>query len=225
MNTENVLKVYRRADAIDRSEGLLAYSRYNAMLSEMADAYGTSTDCACAVFAALSPVNDYIGNLRSTVSVFECKKQGRSPQEIVATTFTKNRIKAWRLANGEEPLSVLSGRKVLNFYHNLRNPLDPVPVTIDRHALSITRGNRDDNGRGMTDATYDLIAATYRTAAEVLGVLANQLQATTWFAWKRINNVLYDPQLDLFQNGNQWRAQIAFRDIKPFPFNLNKNTK
>lgn len=68
---ENLEKMFRQADAIDRAEGLLAYQRYYEVMKSIAEKYNFPVDRVIAVFVSTSPNNDYFGNLRSTVSVLD----------------------------------------------------------------------------------------------------------------------------------------------------------
>ncbi len=65
---------------------------------------------------------------------------------------------------------------------------------------------------------YDRVADAYREAAYRIGVLPSQLQATTWFTWKRLNRIVYDGQLDLFRVSNQWQSVIRPDEVEEFPW-------
>ena len=69
MSEANIMMVWERADAIDRYEGIMAYQRYNATMQEIGAAFCFSLESVVGAFCALSPNNDYIGNLRSLVTL------------------------------------------------------------------------------------------------------------------------------------------------------------
>jgi hypothetical protein len=68
-NLDNLRRVWDQSDFTDYAEGMLAYSRYNATLTRLAKRYGYPLESVVGAFAALSPNNDYMNNLRSTVSL------------------------------------------------------------------------------------------------------------------------------------------------------------
>ncbi len=69
-----------------------------------------------------------------------------------------------------------NNRKIVNFRRNLSG--DYASVTVDRWAHRVaTRGERSDVPTG---ATYEAIAAAYRTVADMLGETPATVQAVTW---------------------------------------------
>lgn len=69
MAIDNLLRMFSRADAIDRDEGMRAYFRYHSIMCDLSRRYSIELERVVAVFVSLSPNSDYAGNLRSTVSV------------------------------------------------------------------------------------------------------------------------------------------------------------
>lgn len=67
---------------------------------------------------------------------------------------------------------------------------------------------------------YNEIAADYRAVAARAGLLPNQLQAITWFTWKRINRIVYPGrQLNLFNdNSDLWRTFADADKIETYPY-------
>ena len=72
--------------------------------------------------------------------------QGTSTSAIMiggypATGQTKvNNNKALRILNGEHPLEVLGGLKVVPFYKAILNPEGDNPTVVDRHASAVYMG-------------------------------------------------------------------------------------
>jgi hypothetical protein len=215
----NILGVYSLRDQTDASEGLRAYKMYNETMRLFAHAYFTDVYAVSGIFAALSPMNDYKGNLRSLKTVLEAKKAKLldCPDRFTVTTTNPNKRKAIEIAKGSAPIVVFkTANKVRNFYVNISNPNDRYAVTIDRHMIGVWQGFRDKEGR-VPD--YDIVANDFRKAANMVSVLPNQLQACCWFVWKRIHSIVYDPQQDLFQMpDNIWRSITKPDDIEAFPF-------
>lgn len=212
----NIVGVYALADHIDKSEGLTAYEKYHGTMAAFAEAYGKTVEVVAGIFSALSPVNDYWGNLRSMKSVLVGYAEGLPVEKVKCTTSHKNRGKAWDIVTGKlSPLESLGGKKTRNFWMNLVDPKGRHAVTIDRHALSVWMGNRDP--RGDVGTLYDRIADAYREAAQRLGVAPCQVQAVTWFTWKRLNGLVYNGQTDIFHQGNQWRNSVTPDEVRLFP--------
>lgn len=220
MSINNILSVYERSTEYERSHGKIYYrTTHDRILSHIAG-YGThisgyviTAERAIGAFCALSPNNDESGNYRDLVTVIAASHKRMQFEDFSVSTWAPNKLKAWRILRyGESPLKVLGGDKVRSFYRNILNPLDPVPVTIDGHCYNIYRGERRPLvSRRKTQTgevkispavdeglTYKEVARAYRSAAMSLEILPNQLQATVWHTWKRIHNILYNPQIKMF---------------------------
>lgn len=218
MPTDNILRVYEKVDAIDRHEGLLAYPRYHESLKYYAQHYNVLMPNVIGAFSALSPNNDYMGNMRSLVTLLEGMRRGRREEDCTVSTYKACRNRAWRFLHGEDFLTVTKGPKTRAFFQNILNPFDPVPVTIDGHMACISIGKRMTMREVVrTRFKYDVVAQEFRDVAAEVGLLPNQLQAMLWFTWKRINNVIYTPQLDVFTGENHWGTLIDPARVRPFP--------
>lgn len=228
----NVIKVLNLADETDISEGRVSYFRYNEVLRNLAEHYDTPFDRTVAVFAALSPNSDYHGNLRSAASVLAGWKAGIDCDRIRVVTYNHCRDRAFAYLNGTSFLATVTGKKIRSFYLNILNPLDPEPVTIDGHAVNVWTGRRKNLKEVVGGWNYDRVAGDYRAAAKRVGLLPNQIQAITWFTWKRIHNIQYPGrQLDLFRDNSAdlWKTLADPKSIVPFepfaepsPSTLNK---
>jgi hypothetical protein len=95
-----------------------------------------------AVFAALSPNNDYHGNLRDADRLLEAAKNKIGIDDFKVSTYGNNKRKAWSIANGVEPLDVIVFPKTRSFFLNIFDPLDPHPVTVDGHIYNAWHGRR-----------------------------------------------------------------------------------
>lgn len=215
---------YDRADDVDRNEGLLAYARYNLLLRRLSAKYPFPLERVVAAFVSLSPNNDYIGNLRSLVSVMEGAANGVPREQIVISTYNHCRDRAYDYLTGVTHFEQNNtGLKVLNFYHNILTPDDPKWVTIDGHMVAMYRG---DDGLKMKGAIplkseYREIKATMQRMARRRKLIPCQLQATLWFARKRVLNIKYNPQRSLLHDHNDaWRTLWKPEDIKPFNYRL-----
>lgn len=197
---DRIRRTFERSDDVDRAEGAVSYARYQATLARIGARLGYGLPATAAAFCALSPNNDYMGNLRSMVTLMDGHRRGLPLSEITVSTYRSCAARAWRVLDGEDFLSFTKGPKTRNFYQNIVDPSDPYPITIDGHMMSIWVGERLTMKQAvMKRLKYPVLADDYRKVAEELGMVANQLQATLWFTWKRIHDVVYTPQMSLFQ--------------------------
>lgn len=134
--------VFRRADAADLHDGTTSYSRYNRTLSRLAEHYGASLEATVGAFVALSPNNDYMGNLRSTATLLDGYRRGVPYSALTISTYRACGARAWRCLEGEDFLSFTrpESKKTRAFYANILDPSDPRPVTIDGHMLGVYAG-------------------------------------------------------------------------------------
>lgn len=207
----NLEKLWSQADQLDISDGLKAYIRYHDMFFAMAHRYGTTIEVAVGVFSALSPNNDYLNNLRGAATLLHWARHGvTNLNNVNVGTFHHARARAIRLINGEPFFEVSKGLKTRNFYLNIVDPTDPIPVTIDGHMYWAAHG-KDGT---MTEVRlgrpeYREIAGNIRELAKRQGFLPCQMQAILWFTRKRIKQVVYDRQLD-FMSADQGFQKTVF---------------
>jgi hypothetical protein len=214
---DNVRAVLEKADHMDLRDGLLAYPRHNATLSRLAAHYGASVPGTVAAFCALSPNNDYIGNLRSTVTLLRGFRDGLAVEDLTVSTYKACARRAWRCLQGEDFLSFTEGKKTRAFYQNIMDPSDPFPVTIDGHMMSVWCAKRMTMKEAvMRRMPYDEIAEGIRIVAGERGMIPNRLQSILWFTWKRLHNILYRPQMDLFKCDDPWLMDLEPDEIRGF---------
>lgn len=200
MCKRNLELVVEQATEADKAEGMLAWRRYYRLLKSIGDRTGHSASVATGVFAALSPNNDYLGNLRDTVRLLRAHQRGLSAEQVKVSTYHANKHKAWDIACGAHPLAKLRAPKTRSFFLNISNPDDAYPVTVDGHIFNAWAGVRvplvATPSRGRK-AHYDVVAEDVRTLARAHGLLGNQMQAIIWFCWRRTHRIKTDNQLEL----------------------------
>ncbi len=220
MTYANLKAMYGRADDVDRREGALAYPRYNALLGEIARHYDFEMEQTVAAFAALSPNNDYYGNLRSLVSLLAGIRQNKTCDEITVSTYKACRNRAYGYATGTVSFpKTVKGPKIRAFYFNILDPNDKRHVTIDGHMAAAYRANAGTMKENLVKPReYEQIARAVRRLAYRNGLLPNQMQAILWFTRKRLLNVIYDGQYDLFADpDDRWKTVINVAALKPYP--------
>lgn len=213
----NIRQVLSRTDAVDWAEGLRAYASYRETLSRLASHYGYTLNQVAAVFAALSPNNDYIKNLRSTATLLKGHAAGMSVETLTTTSYRACQLRAWRVLDGEDFLAFTKGKKTRNFYTLIVNPDHPTAIVIDGHMVSIQRGQRMTmTAAKLTNFNYEEVAHAYCAVAFSEFIRPSQLQAILWFTWKRINRIVYDGNLNLFDNSDPWSMRWQPEDVKPY---------
>jgi hypothetical protein len=219
----NILRVFRAADPIDLREGLVAYERYNKTMRRISYHFDYGMGQVVGAFCALSPNNEWIGNLRSLVTLIKGHMEGIDPSVLTVSTYNACKLRAWKCLDEVDFLSFTRGPKTRSFFTNICFPDALDPVTIDGHMYSVWLGKRlTMKAVAEQRFNYEQVAGDFRTAAFHLGIRPNQVQAVCWFAWKRINKVLFNPQLGLFAGQDQWGLLQDPGQIKPFP---NKGDK
>lgn len=221
-SSDNVRRALRLADRIDIEEGRVAYFRYREVMEGMARYYSYPLEYVTAAFCALSPNNDYLGNLRSVVTLIRGRERGASVEDCYVSTYNACKRRAWKYLEGADFLALTTGKKTRAFYQNILNPEDPHPVTIDGHAVSAWAGIRLTMKAVATRGFhYETVAQSYREVASepnlfTGALLPNQLQAILWFTWKRLHRVKYNGNLNLFDTSDNWGTLYHAEDIKPF---------
>jgi hypothetical protein len=186
------------------SVGSSAYRNYNRLLQGLADRTSHSLKQSCGVFSALSPNNGYLGNLQDARRLLEAHHRGKTISQFTVHTYGSNKRKAWEIACGTDPESVIIAHKTRNFYFNLLNPEDPNYVTIDGHMWNIWSGTkrplktRDPlRERIPTIKTeeYQQISDDVKTVAQTTSFYPCQVQAILWTVWRRIHGISSDDQI------------------------------
>lgn len=216
----NFYKYYKKSDQTDRIEGTLAYAKYHVLLNKIANTYCYEFKPVVAAFCALSPNNDYYGNLRSLVSVLDGLNRSTPHKDIIVSTYNHCKYRAIMYLNGEKFETSKRGMKILNFYRNLIDPTDSEFVTIDGHMAAMFIGDDKAVMKEMIIGTrkeYKRIAKILSDMANELGLLPNQLQATLWFTRKRILKIKYVPNRDMFADkDDSWRINVCLESLKPY---------
>jgi hypothetical protein len=216
----NLREMFARADDIDRHEGLLSYGRYNRVMRELAEHYGFSIDCVTAAFCALSPNNDYVGNLRSLVSLLHGMRERWHYDEIECSTYRHCLKRAHSYMTGEANfLNETRGRKIRSFYMNIVAPEDRRFVTVDGHVCAAWRGERLTMKEAIVRGTkeYDQIEEAIMVLACRENLRPNQYQAVVWFTRKRVFQIKAEMHRDLFlPSDDVWRTYRDVKSIRPF---------
>lgn len=189
---DNILAVYRSATTPEHRRGSQWYLTAQAQARRLASRYELPLSTSVGVIAALSPGLEWLRNVVDAETLIKAF-MANDELPMVGVYGRRNCGKALEILRGADPVAILGGLKVRSFYANLLQPDNPDPVTIDRHAYCLAHGIRSERSGAasvdvyLTPKRYRETAEAYREIAADLDLLPNQLQATTWLAWKRIN--------------------------------------
>jgi len=212
MSRQNLEAVVNCASKRDWELGLSSWRRYNRLvgLISLKNHYGLAIGAA--VFAALSPNSDYLGNLRDTNRLLLAARRGLNLDDFKVSAYGPNKEKAWRIAHGEDPLDLIVANKTRNFFLNVMDPDDPVPVTVDGHVFCAWQNKRlplDSAELKALVKRYEEVASHIRAIAFDRKVLPNVIQGVIWHSWKRINGVRTTTQMCFWAEDAQM-AQLEF---------------
>jgi hypothetical protein len=206
----NLKLVLEQALPSDIAAGLDSYAKYNRIMCRLAGHCATTTGTASGVFAALSPNNDYHGNLRDAHTLLQAARKNMALSEFSVSTYGQNKRKAWQIAQGADPLKLITARKTRSFFLNIVDPADPVPVTVDGHMLNIWRRRKDKLvGLRAPASLYDQVAEDTRTVAREFGCLPSQMQGILWLTHRRMHGIKSNCQLE-FWDVDLLAARLGF---------------
>jgi len=132
----------------------------------LARKHGTTLATAAGVLAALSPRIQWRANVAAADKVLGGQ---RDPSRVAG--FDANIDKAFRIADGEKPLSVLGGPKVTAFYRAIMGDEDAGVVDVWMwRAMGYAPG----------EVSYAVAEAHLREAASQAGLPVSTFQAIVW---------------------------------------------
>jgi hypothetical protein len=185
-NSARIVEVYRLATIEELDGGLNWYRDANAFAQSLDP---ERPERAAGVIAALSPLKSWEDNVKLAARAYD--------QGFASGVLGANARKADAILSGADPLEVLAGNKVCNFYKSIANPDDPDAVCIDRHAFDIAVG-RITNDQSRTalsrKGVYESFGRAYKRAARVVSadtgaVVPSQIQAVSWVVWRRLKGI------------------------------------
>lgn len=183
----NLCSVLDNATEADIAEGVAWYPAAHAIAADIATGYGLSVAQAAGILAALSPQNGWASNIGMAVDA----AAAGTADGIGHYTDATDKVSA--ILDGADPFDVLGGRKVRSFFSNILRPHRNGPVTVDRHMVDLLVGRRGAvKDRVLERAgVYAQCAAVIRKVARDRGMLAHEVQAVAWVAWRNLHDVAY----------------------------------
>lgn len=186
-NSARIVDVFNLATEAEIVAGLNWYNEAQELAAKISP---KDPKMGAGVIAALSPMMPWDRNMMLAEQAFT---DGKASGALFGNVAKANRIMA-----GENPLDVLGGDKVRNFYLAIAEPATSEAVCIDRHAFDIAVGrvtNNESRAVLKNKGVYESFAKAYVRAAKVaskaLGqaVTPSQMQAITWTTWRRLKGL------------------------------------
>jgi len=150
------------------------------------------------------------GNLRDAHKLLAAHRKGTPYAEFTVSTYGQNKLKAWRIVNGEDPLALITANKTRSFFQNISDPEDVVPVTIDGHMLNMWRGRRENLvGLSFPTKLYAQVAEDVRILAREHQMIPCQMQGVLWLTWRRLHGIRSTQQQELW-DADLLAARLGF---------------
>lgn len=177
---ENVVAVFDRATAAERSEGMTWYN----------DAHNLAVSLSpgdpwrgAGVIACYSPLTPWWRNVELAT---DSLRTGVARRDFLPAMVTA----AQRIIDGEHTLDVLGGPKTRAFASAIATDGMSDVATIDRHAHDIAMGRVfSDKERRIGKRLFRTMSMHYCQAALEVGVSTAQIQAVTWVRWRNEKGV------------------------------------
>lgn len=208
------------ADCLSKSSielGMAAYQGYHDIIRELAKLHGFGFVQSVEAFAALSPNNDYIGNLRSLVSCMTFLN-GQS-ESCTVTTFNSARDRAISYLSGEVSfLDTVGGKKITCFRDNILYVEFSKRATVDGHMIAIGLGKdltMKEANFELRNHGYDCFEKALISASRSVGMAPCQYQASLWHQRKLEKQIVSShlEQLDFWKTTD---GTPLAEEIKPY---------
>lgn len=202
----------------DLAFGRTAYAGYNVAMRAWATHYGFGFIPTVEAFVALSPNNDYHGNLLSLSGVMQGLVDGK---EYPISTYKACAVRAAGYLAGEVSFrDKVTGPKITAFRDNILYLDQSRRVTVDGHMICIWAGwdmTMKEAAEFLAKHKYKTLEDDFLRLSTRLDLPPCQVQASLWHCRKRRLAVKFNQQLDLFTGGTAWDHPAHPSDYPPFP--------
>ena len=197
---KNIVSVYFQATVVDIQEGMVWYNNAHQVCARLAIKYDLPIETVVGVVSALSPNNKWDRNIIDAENMIRAYCFEYDYPKVC--TFTGNKDKAisileCEIDSSENICAILKGNKTIAFFRGIYTNGQCDEITVDGHAFNIWRGMYTslNDVPAISNKLYAQVSEFYRDAAVTINDLegtkysAAQMQAITWVAWRRMNNV------------------------------------
>ncbi len=198
----NLVEWYSRASLTQRKQGKTWYGEAHALARSLSKTTKRDLPTVVGVLAALSPRCAWGDNVLGAISIL---RTGKTPRK--SPILSANLTKAKRIIDGEKPLDVLRGSKVLAFYENMLRPKNSRQVTIDIHAAraayNTTTLTKKQEGYVFRPKGNAELQVAYRKAARKYRLKPHKFQAIIWLTVRDSLRKKNDGQLHLYYTNEE----------------------
>ena len=200
VNAREIVAKFTLATSQEVQYGVDWYATALKIASRIASKYGTTTEVAAGVIAALSPNNRWERNIIDAENIIKCWAAGGTDEDVLAVTcctYSTMKQKALDILTRDIPIvEILNGPKIIEFFNCITNPMLN-DVCIDGHAYSVWFGQRLTMKQvpNIGKKLRQQIKTDYVDACTFINEELNEsftpadIQAITWVTHKRIHNV------------------------------------
>lgn len=226
----NLRKLFRQANEADLLSGGSAYFKYHKVMQKLSEFYRVPLQAVVETFAATSPNNDYVGNLRSTVSLLWWHSSGRVGDYTLTTYKACGRRSEGYLSGEVSFIDTVKGEKITCFRENLLDPGKSKRVTVDGHMIaaylgqSMTMKEANLAFRGKRGA-YRIIEKSVQTVAREKRLIPHQMQAIIWMTRKRVLKIKATNQISMFHKDDIHRVQWEPEELTPISLSSQEMEK
>lgn len=225
----NLKRAWERVEPMDIEMGEHAYRIYHETLRNFAEFYGVGFVPTVEAFVALSPNNDYHGNLRSLAAVLFANSTGRpignkassDPNVLMVSTYTQCGHRALSYIKGEVSfMDTVRGEKIRSFRDNILYVNNSRRITVDGHMIAICV----EKDMTMREANFEIRkVGGYHFLERVCLQLSRSTkfspcatQAILWTSRKRIKDIKFSTQSSLFGKNTAWDRALVPQDYPPY---------
>lgn len=217
----NLVQAWAQVDQTAMAIGRASYPSYRASLQLWSEFYGIGLVPTVEAFVALSPNNDYHGNLRSLSSVMFSVAAGISFDRLTVSTYRACALRAINYLTGKVSfLDTVNGRKITSFRHNILYQKYSDKVTVDGHMVAVwladTAMTMSQANEVMSNKLYTDIEAGVRKLARANDMAPCDVQACLWVSRKQRQGIKFDDQQDLFSGKSRWDEVAEPQHYPPF---------
>ena len=217
----NIESYWEGVTQFDLEAGAGAYPAYHEMMRRVSSHYELNQTLVTEAFAALSPNNDYVGNLRSLVSLVEGYKLG-TPYTVTTYRACADRAMAY-LDGSVDFLSTVKGKKITAFRNCIVDPVGCTDFVLDGHMAAVALGQNLTMKQAVfaiAQHKYKNIERPYMCFAKDIAVTPSVVQASLWYSRKRREGTLHTLQVDACRDTHRQLFELS--EIPPYPHSIKE---
>jgi hypothetical protein len=181
---DNIKKVVEQATSFHFIEAKEWYPKANQEAERMSKEYNVDKTIVCGLISVLSPMKGWMDNLKISEEFIKGKRNGHFTTQIKkAKNILKLKYDYFPGVRKQKIEAILNGRKTVNFFNNIYNPLNNNYLTIDRHVLNVCYGGMI---KSVTNKQYDFLKNILIEQAKLHNLASSEYQSLLWLMMKYV---------------------------------------